>query len=175
MFCLKKIQALSWVLGSFHLHLSAHVLVHPQPTSSRVLPPSLHRLLPLCPVSVLPLSPQHGICASFSPDPKPTSNYCLPSPHPLVLWEPPLLPHLPVIPQPPTIFKSPRPHHSTGGSVGGESACSTGDLGSIPGLGSSPGEGNGNPFQFSCLGNPMDRGAGEPQSMELSRPEYWNG
>jgi len=35
----------------------------------------------------------------------------------------------------------------------------TRDLGSIPGLGRSPGEGNGNPFQYSCLGNTMDRGA----------------
>ena len=35
----------------------------------------------------------------------------------------------------------------------------TGDMGSIPGLGRSPGGGNGNPLQFSCLGNPMDRGA----------------
>ena len=34
-----------------------------------------------------------------------------------------------------------------------------GDLGSIPGLGRSPGEGNGNPLQYSCLGSPMDRGA----------------
>ena len=33
------------------------------------------------------------------------------------------------------------------------------DAGSIPGLGRSPGEGNGNPLQYSCLGNPMDRGA----------------
>ena len=33
------------------------------------------------------------------------------------------------------------------------------DLSSIPGLGRSPGEGNGNPLQYSCLGNPMDRGA----------------
>ena len=33
------------------------------------------------------------------------------------------------------------------------------DLGLIPGLGRSPGEGNGNPFQYACLGNPMDRGA----------------
>ena len=39
------------------------------------------------------------------------------------------------------------------------SACSAGDLGSIPGLGRSPGEGNGNPLQYSCLENPMDRGA----------------
>ena len=34
-----------------------------------------------------------------------------------------------------------------------------GDAGSIPGLGRSPGEGNGNPLQYSCLDNPMDRGA----------------
>ena len=41
---------------------------------------------------------------------------------------------------------------------GKESTCSAGDEGSIPGLGRFPGEGNGNPFQCSCLGNPMDRG-----------------
>ena len=44
-------------------------------------------------------------------------------------------------------------------SVGKESACSAGDLGSIPGSGRSPGEGNGNPLQYSSLENPMDRGA----------------
>ena len=43
--------------------------------------------------------------------------------------------------------------------VGKESACNVGDLGSIPGLGRSPGGGHGNPFQYSCLENPMDRGA----------------
>ena len=47
-----------------------------------------------------------------------------------------------------------------GGLDGKESACNAGDLGSIPGLGRSPGEENGNPLQYSCLGNPMDRGAG---------------
>ena len=40
-----------------------------------------------------------------------------------------------------------------------ESACSAGDRGSIPGSGRSPGEGHGNPLQYSCLENPMDRGA----------------
>ena len=40
-----------------------------------------------------------------------------------------------------------------------ETVCNAGDLGSIPGLGRSPGEGNGNPLQYSCLGNPLDRGA----------------
>ena len=44
-------------------------------------------------------------------------------------------------------------------SVGKESACNTGDLGLIPGSGRSPGEGNGNPLQYSCLENSMDRGA----------------
>ena len=46
-----------------------------------------------------------------------------------------------------------------GGSDGKESACNVGDLASIPGLGRSPGEGNGNPVQYSCLENSMDRGA----------------
>ena len=46
-----------------------------------------------------------------------------------------------------------------GGSDGKASAYNAGYLGSIPGLGSSPGEGNGNPFQYSCLKNAMDRGA----------------
>ena len=40
-----------------------------------------------------------------------------------------------------------------------ESSANAGDAGSIPGLGRSPGEGNGNPLQYTCLGNPMDRGA----------------
>ena len=40
------------------------------------------------------------------------------------------------------------------------------DTSSIPRLGRSPGGGNGNPLQYSCLENPMDRGAGELQSME---------
>ena len=46
-----------------------------------------------------------------------------------------------------------------GGSVGKQSACNVGDLGSISGLGRSPGEGNGNPLQYSCLEKSMDRGA----------------
>ena len=45
------------------------------------------------------------------------------------------------------------------GSVGKESACNAGDLGLIPGSGRSPGEGNGNPLQYPCLENLMDRGA----------------
>ena len=47
-----------------------------------------------------------------------------------------------------------------GGSDGKASACNAGDLGSIPGSGRSPGEGNGNPLQHSCLENPMFRVTG---------------
>ena len=57
-------------------------------------------------------------------------------------------------------FPSPEfvnPRHDI--AVGKSSACSAGDLGSIPGSGRSPGEGNGNPLQYSCLENPMGRGA----------------
>ena len=46
-----------------------------------------------------------------------------------------------------------------GGSVGKESAYNAGDMGLIPGSGRSPGKGNGNPLQYSCPENPMDRRA----------------
>ena len=46
-----------------------------------------------------------------------------------------------------------------GGSVGKESTCNARDLDSVPGSGRFPGEGNGKPFQYSCLGNSTDRGA----------------
>ena len=46
-----------------------------------------------------------------------------------------------------------------GGSDGKESVCNVGDLGLIPVLGRPSGEGNGNPFQYSCLENPIDGGA----------------
>ena len=46
-----------------------------------------------------------------------------------------------------------------GGSDSKESACNVGDLGSVSGLGRSPGGGHGNPLQYSCLENPMNRGA----------------
>ena len=49
-----------------------------------------------------------------------------------------------------------------GGSDGKESACNAGDPALILGLGRSPGEGNGNPLQYSCLENPIDRGAYSP-------------
>ena len=48
---------------------------------------------------------------------------------------------------------------SPGGAVVKNPSADALDSGSIPGLGRSPGEGNGNPLQYSCLGNPTDRGA----------------
>ena len=55
-----------------------------------------------------------------------------------------------------------------GGSDSEESACNAGDLDSIPGLGRPPGDGNGNPLQYSCLENFMDkRNLAGSQSMEL--------
>ena len=45
------------------------------------------------------------------------------------------------------------------GSAGKESTCNVGDLASVPGLGRSPGVGNGNPLQYACLENSVDRGA----------------
>ena len=46
-----------------------------------------------------------------------------------------------------------------GGSAGENPPANAGDAGSVPGSGRSPGEGNGNPLQYACLGNPMDPGA----------------
>ena len=54
-------------------------------------------------------------------------------------------------------------------SVSKESACSTGDSGLISGLGRSPGEGNGNPLQYSCLKFPWTEEPGRLQSMGLQR------
>ena len=50
-----------------------------------------------------------------------------------------------------------------------ETACNAGDVGLIPGSGRSLGEGNGNPLQYSCLGNPMDGGPGGLQFMGSQR------
>ena len=78
------------------------------------------------------------------------------------------------------------------GSAGKESACNAGDLGSIPGLGGSPGEGKGYLLQYSGLENSMDcivhgvtksrtrlkrlsSSSSSIQSVEFSRPEYWSG
>ena len=52
-----------------------------------------------------------------------------------------------------------------GSSVSKVSACNSGDPGLIPVSGRCPGEGNGNPLQYSSLGNPMDEEPGGPQSM----------
>ena len=59
-----------------------------------------------------------------------------------------------------SILKEISPEYSAfpGGSDGKQSTCNAGDLASIPGLARSPGDGNGNPLQYSCLENPMDRG-----------------
>ena len=59
-----------------------------------------------------------------------------------------------------------------GGSEGKESVCNAGDLGSISGSGRSPGEGNGYPLQYSCLENPMDRGAWQVQSVGSQRVRH---
>ena len=56
-----------------------------------------------------------------------------------------------------------------GGLVGKEPTWSAGDAGSIPGSGRSPGGGHGNPLQYSCLENPMDRGVWWLQSMGSQR------
>ena len=70
------------------------------------------------------------------------------------IWD--LVPQAGVEPKPP------------GGSDGKESACDAGDLGSISGSGRSPGEGNGYPFQYSCLENPMDGEPGRLWSMGVA-------
>ena len=58
-----------------------------------------------------------------------------------------------------------------GGSDSKESDCNVGNLGSVPGLGRSPGEGNGNPLQNSCLENPMDRGAWRPTVHSVTKSQ----
>ena len=59
-----------------------------------------------------------------------------------------------------------------GGSDSKESACSVGDLGSIPGSGRSPGEGNGNPLQYSRLENSLDGGAWRAVVHEVARSQH---
>ena len=60
-----------------------------------------------------------------------------------------------------------------GGSDGKAFACNSGDLGSIPGLGRSPGEGNGNPLQYPCLENPIDREAWEAIVHRVAKSQMW--
>ena len=57
-------------------------------------------------------------------------------------------------------------------SVGKESTCNAGDPGLILGLGRSPGEGNGNPLQYSCLENPMDRGSWQATAHGVTRVRH---
>ena len=68
------------------------------------------------------------------------------------------------------------PHHGNDGFPGGSdskvSACNAGDLGSIPGSGRSPAEGNGNAPQYSCLENPRDRGAWQVTDCGVTSVEY---
>ena len=59
-----------------------------------------------------------------------------------------------------------------GSSDGKYSACNAGDLGSIPGSGRSPGDGHGNPLQYSCLEIPWTEEPGGLQSMGLQRVGY---
>ena len=58
------------------------------------------------------------------------------------------------------------------GSDGKESSCNAGDWGSIPGSGRAPGEGNGNPLQYSWLENPMDKGVWQALVMESQRVRH---
>ena len=58
-----------------------------------------------------------------------------------------------------------------GDSDSKESTCSVGDLGSIPGLGGSPGEGHDSPLQCSCLENAMDRGAWRATVREVTQSQ----
>ena len=60
-----------------------------------------------------------------------------------------------------------------GGSDGKESTCNVGDLGSIPESGRSPGRGHGNPLQYSCLGNPMGRGAWQATVHGVAKNRTW--
>ena len=60
-----------------------------------------------------------------------------------------------------------------GGSDGKESVCNAGNPGSIPGSKRSPGEGNGNPLQYSCLGNPKDRGDWWATVYGVTKSQIW--
>ena len=70
---------------------------------------------------------------------------------------------------------NPLPYYKdfSGGSDSKVSAYSAGDPGSIPGLGRSPGEGNGNPLQYSCLENLMDGGAWQATAHGVAKSRTW--
>ena len=59
-----------------------------------------------------------------------------------------------------------------GGSEGNEFSCKARDTGSMPGLGRSPGKGLGNPLQYSCLKNPLDRGAWQATDIASKRVRH---
>ena len=69
------------------------------------------------------------------------------------------------------------PHNTVsffpGGSEGEESTCNAGHPSSVPGVGRSPGEGNDSPRQYSCLGNPMDRGAWRATGHKVPESRTW--
>ena len=60
-----------------------------------------------------------------------------------------------------------------GGSASKESTCNVGDLGLIPGLGIYPGGGHGNPLEYSCLENPMDRGSWRATVHGVTKGRTW--
>ena len=73
---------------------------------------------------------------------------------------------------PPLWHGAPQTKYFLGGSTSRESSCIAEDLGSIRGWGRSLGGGNGNPLQYSCLGNPMDRGAWQATVRGLQRVRH---
>ena len=81
-------------------------------------------------------------------------NLLICSPHPFPFWSPQVCLCLWIY-----VLFTDNLWDFPGGSHSKESACKAGDPGSIPGLGRSPGEGNGNPLQYSCLESPLDTGA----------------
>ena len=134
-----------------------------------------HALLPKVQRAFLPSTRKAltlGICMGYLCTSALCSNFTFSAcPSPTTLFKnaalfPPLLP-IPCITFP--WFNQHCLRCFPGGTIGKEAACNAGDWRSIPGSWRSPGEGNGNPPQYSCLGNPMDRGACRLQSMGLQR------
>ena len=72
-----------------------------------------------------------------------------------------------------TLHIVPCMYNFPGGSDGKEFVCNAGDLSSIPGSGRLPGEGNGNPLQYSCLGNPMDKGVWQATAHGVAKSLPW--
>ena len=72
-----------------------------------------------------------------------------------------------------TLHIVPYMYNFPSGSDGKEFVCNAGDLSSIPGSGRLPGEGNGNPLQYSCLGNLMDKGVWQATAHGVARSQTW--